>query len=63
MMATETLERLKILNTDDSYTELAKILPPEVAASIVEGDVEREREDERCLHEFLDRAAKEMGHR
>lgn len=63
MMSKETMDRLKIFNKKESLTELAKLMPYEVAKAIVEGDHSKEREEERKLHHFLDTSAREGLHR
>jgi hypothetical protein len=63
MMSQEVKERLKILNRHDSLRELSKIVDPETAKRIVEGDHAAERAVERELHAFLDAAARDGHHR
>jgi len=63
MMSQELKDRLKVLNKRESLRELSQILPPDLARRIVEGDPAGEREGERELHAFLDRAARAGLHR
>jgi len=62
-MSQDLKDRLKVLNKKESLIELSKIMPSDVAQAIVEGDIEKEREEERELHKFLDGAAKAGVHR
>ena len=62
-MSEECKDRLKILNRKESLAELAKIMPPDTARRIVDGDHAEERAVERELHAFLDQAARDGQHR
>jgi len=57
MMSEETLQRLKILGSEDAYRELSKVIPEEHVKVIMEGDVDKERAIEHRLFQFLDREA------
>jgi len=63
MMNQELKDRLKVLNRKQSLVELSKIMPSDVAQAIVEGNHEKEREEERKLHAFLDYAASKGLHK